>query len=147
MISDIPIHLLVALGELQRGVAEIAGAPAHERIVAYHATVGIPGNDEIAWCSAFVNWCVEQAGLTGTGKANARSWLAWGKEIKTPQLGCVAVFRRGTGWQGHVGFVLDTSPSFITLLGGNQGDRVSVTHYGVGDLLGYRIAHTPQVLA
>jgi uncharacterized protein (TIGR02594 family) len=138
MRPELPLSVLFALGELQRGVREITGAASNDRIAMYLATVGQPGNDEIAWCSAFVNWCVEQAGLGGTGKPNARSWLSWGKQVVTPIFGDIAVFRRGTGWQGHVGFVLDVSTSLIMLLGGNQGDRVSVSQYGIAELLGYR---------
>jgi uncharacterized protein (TIGR02594 family) len=136
----LPKPLLFALGELQRGVREIAGAAADERISMYLATVGQGKSDEIPWCSAFVSWCVEQAGFASTGMANARSWLLWGKKVITPQLGDVAVFRRGTGWQGHVGFVLDANHGLVTLLGGNQSDRVCVSHYGVADLLEYRRA-------
>ena len=138
--AGVPLHLLLALKELSRGVAEIPGAPADARIALYLASVNQPGSDEIPWCSAFVNWSIVEAGGVGTGKPNARSWLAWGKETLLPQLGCIAVFRRGTGWQGHVGFVLDAHGPIVTLLGGNQSDRVSVTHASAAELLGYRVA-------
>jgi uncharacterized protein (TIGR02594 family) len=136
------LHLLLALKELGLGVAEIPGAAANPRIALYLASVGQPGSDEIPWCSAFAHWCITEAGGIGTGKPNARSWLAWGKEIQVPQIGAIAVFKRGTGWQGHVGFVLDVSPGRVCLLGGNQGDRVSVAMYGAAELLGYRRAMT-----
>ena len=48
--------------------------------------------DETPWCSAFVNYCMEQAGIRGTRKANARSWLDWGDmSLRSPQLGCVVI--------------------------------------------------------
>ena len=139
MAPDLPLALSFALAELGLGVRELPGAPTHERIAKYLTSVGQPADDEIPWCSAFVNWCVTQTGVNGTNKPNARSWLDWGLQLITPQLGCIAVFRRGSkAWQGHVGFVLDTSSSWVTLLGGNQEDRVKVSQYGVGDLLSYR---------
>jgi len=131
--------MIVALEDLGRGVAEIAGSPAHPRIALALASVGQPGSDEIPWCSAWVNLCITEAGGVGTNKPNARSWLEWGRRILTPQLGLVAVFKRGTGWQGHVGFVLDVSASQVMLLSGNTGNRVSVAPFSMGDLLGYRV--------
>ncbi len=136
----LPKVLLIALEELQRGVAELPGAPSHDRIKLYLASVGQPGNDEIPWCSAFVNWCVEVAGLVGTKNATARSWLKWGQEILTPQFGAIAIFKRGTqAWQGHVTFLLYANETWAYVVGGNQSDRVSVARYPIADLIGLRI--------
>src|SRR5262245_39966632 len=52
----------VALEELAHGVAEIAGPESNPRILEYHASCTLHAtNDDVAWCSAFANWCVTQA--------------------------------------------------------------------------------------
>lgn len=72
---------------------------------------------------------------------NARSFLNWGTETTEPQLGDIVVLSRGDpdGWKGHVGFFkgFDANGD-ILILGGNQGDSVSVSSYSKDRLLGYR---------
>ena len=94
-----------------------------------------------AWCAAFVNATLAKTGLDGTGRLNARSFLDWGSEVTEPQLGDIVVLSRGdpNGWEGHVGFFkgFDANGD-ILILGGNQGDSVSVSAYSADKLLGYR---------
>lgn len=95
---------------------------------------------QTAWCAAFVNATLSKTGLDGTGALNARSFLDWGEEVTTPQLGDVVVLSRGTDPAlGHVGFFkgFDANGN-ILILGGNQGDEVSVKSYSADRLLGYR---------
>jgi uncharacterized protein (TIGR02594 family) len=123
------------------GVREVAGSGTNPRIAAYLAVVGAGSSDETAWCSAFVNWCMQQAGILGTLKANARSWLKWGNAcLAQPTYGAVTVLWRGNpnGWQGHVGFYAGSSGNHIVLLGGNQGNAVSLREYKKSRVLGYR---------
>ncbi len=94
-----------------------------------------------AWCAAFVNSALGAAGIQGTGKLNARSFLDWGEPVDTPQRGDIAVFTRGgnNSWKGHVAFFDSVNPDgSINVLGGNQGDQVSVKAYAADRLLGYR---------
>lgn len=96
-----------------------------------------------AWCAAFVNATLQQSGVEGTGRLNARSYLDWGQEVSQPQRGDVAVFSRGdpNGWQGHVGFFDGyNEDGTIRVLGGNQGDAVSIANYDANSLLGFRRA-------
>lgn len=98
-----------------------------------------------AWCAAFVDATLRQSGSQGTGKLNARSYLDWGEEVTNPQEGDIAIFSRGdpNGWQGHVGFFKGFNPDgTINILGGNQGDSVSIAQYSPNNLLGYRRAPT-----
>lgn len=134
--------LEVALAELTRGVAEVPGPANNPRIGEYLLLVGEAPDDATPWCSAFVNWCHRQAGLQGTGKANARSWLHWGTPTGAPTLGDVVVFWRGSrvSWEGHVAFYLGESGGTVIVVGGNQGNRVSVTAYSKEQVLGYRRA-------
>ena len=131
--------LHIAIDELLLGVSEVAGPAFNPRIALYGATVGLAPDDETAWCAAFANWCLREAGFDGTGKPNARSFLAWGV-ASHPVPGAFAVLWRGSpgGWQGHVGQLLGRSAMSVFLLGGNQGDAVSVAAFPLDRVLGYR---------
>ena len=135
----------IAREELALGVAEIRGDADNPRIIEYHATCTLRAtNDETAWCSSFVNWCVIQAGLKGTNSAAARSWLPWegGRAVPAPTLGCITVLSRGKPWQGHVGFFVSETDSHVTLLGGNQSNAVSEAAYAKSRVLSYIVPRT-----
>lgn len=103
-----------------------------------------------AWCAAFVNASLSQAGQQGTGSNMARSFLNWGEAADTPQRGDLAVFSRGdpNGPYGHVGFFDGYNPDgTIRVLGGNQGDAVSMANYDPSSLLGFRRAPGGNALA
>lgn len=92
--------------------------------------------DHIPWCGAFVYYCVSQAGYKGArlgGKAS--NWEGWGKKLRKPVYGAVAVVKGG----GHVGFVVGKSGSSLQLLGGNQGDAVNVSSYSAGSATYYGV--------
>lgn len=133
-----PKWLTLARAEL--GVKEGAGAANNPRVVRYYDDAGHPevDHDDVAWCAAFVGAMLKRAGLPHSGSLAARSYLTWGKAITKPYPGCIAVFRRGKGWQGHVGFYLATGEKGIKILGGNQSDAVTITTMKPADLLGYR---------
>ncbi len=159
---EVPDWFEIAYRELASGVVETPGPQATQRIVQYHAkTSGRFRDDEVPWCSSFVNWCMAQAGIDRTNHAAARSWLWWGEALDVPVFGCVVVLKRGqanhgpgtrwpdatgSGWtypSGHVGLFVGlgastTGAGVIDVLGGNQGDRVSVRSYSVERVLGYR---------
>ena len=83
---------------------------------------------------------LEWSGIPSTRSAAARSYLDWGVELDIPRKGCVVVLWRGSkdGASGHVGFFLYQTKDKITLLGGNQGDKVSVQSYDIDRVLSYR---------
>lgn len=125
----------IAWQELAIGVKEVPGDENNPRIVMYHATTsGGAAPDETAWCSSFVNYCVERAGLAGTDSKWARSWheSRWGSDVTAnPREGDIVVFRRvGAGDDGgHVGFYLEQDDDTTLVLGGNQGNRISKSRY------------------
>lgn len=125
--------------ELILDVREVPGPEAHPRIKQYLATVGMPGDDEIAWCAGFANFVLKQEGIAGTGKPNARSFLAWGDPCAC-RVGAIVVFWRvdPKGWQGHVGFVVGISVETIFVLGGNQKNAVTISPFQTDTVLGYR---------
>jgi uncharacterized protein (TIGR02594 family) len=94
-------------------------------------------DDETPWCAGFVGGVLESCGIKSSRSAAARSYLKWGKAISTPIAGCVTVFSRGAA-NGHVAFFLERTASGIKVLGGNQGDGVSIATYPASRLLGYR---------
>ena len=137
-----PLWLAFARKELESDIEEVRGTRHNPKILQYHATTTLRAHqDETAWCSSFVNWCITQADLKGTDRANARSWLSWGVPLSQPKKGAVAVFWRGKsndGVTGHVGFYLEDSGSTVKLLGGTQGDRVSMKDQTMKKFLGFR---------
>lgn len=106
-----------------------------------------PGKGRIRdWCSAFVNYCLHRAGVSHTGSALAGSFVKedrWHFDaLEEPRVGCVIV--TGNSSPAHVGFLADfkglpTNPGGnvhnghkvrISLLGGNQSGRVSISSDG-----------------
>ncbi len=134
--------LKIAFNEI--GVEEITGEQHNPQVLKYAEETGIQGitSDEIPWCSTFVNWVAWKAGLHYSGKPNARSWLNIGTRASSPEPGDVVVFWRESpqSWKGHVGFFLGLSPDRkrVYCLGGNQGNRVSVSAYRLNTVLAYQ---------
>lgn len=128
------------IAEAELGTKEIPGSQHNPRIVEYHATTSLAAtNDETPWCSSFVNWCVQQAGIEGTNSAAARSWIRWGKKLSTPRKGCIVVYSSSRGpTSGHVGFFEGFRGNQILTLGGNQSNTVNFASYPSSRLLGYR---------
>ena len=132
------------------GVKEVAGAVHNPQIVAMlRLDTPAINSDEIAWCSAFVNYVAWLLRLPRSKSLAARSWLTVGtpvplSEAKTGQ--DVVIIRRGTthgpevvsGAPGHVGFFAGLEGDRILILGGNQGNQVSIARFPAEDLLGIR---------
>lgn len=134
--------LKIAFNEL--GTEEIVGTEHNPEVLKYAKETKIKGitSDEIPWCSTFVNWVAWKSGLQFSGKANARSWLNIGTKVTSPEPGDVVVFWRESpqSWKGHVGIFLGVSPDRkrVYCLGGNQGNRVSVSAYRLNTVLSYQ---------
>ena len=134
-----PRWLATAWAEL--GQREVAGATDNARIRAFFRDVGHPPSlhDEVAWCAAFAGACLERAGHASTRSLMARSYLRWGAALDEGRFGAVAVLSRGSDpAAGHVGFLLGETASHVVLIGGNQGDAVSVAAFAKTRLLGFR---------
>lgn len=101
-------------------------------------------NDEIAWCSAYVNGIAKEAGYDhfpdNHGSALAREWLKKGIEVETPEPGDVTILWRGSkdAITGHVGFFIRENQTHVFLLGGNQSNSVNITAFPKSRVLGYR---------
>ena len=131
----------------QFGVSEIAGAEDNPEIQKYYREAGQRAelHDEVAWCAAFAGAMLFRAGETHTGSLLARSYLNWGTPLDAPRVGAITVLERGSDpGAGHVGFLVGVSKAKVLLLGGNQGNKVSVAAFDIGRVLAYR---WPQVNA
>lgn len=131
----------IAAGEI--GVKEIHGSQHNPRILEYQEMTGLTfGNDEVAWCSIFANWCALQANLPRSNAANARSWLNVGRKTSFPVPGDVVVIWREspTSWKGHVGFFMGYTHDGkdIFILGGNQDDEVNIQKFDINRVLEFR---------
>lgn len=127
--------------------AAMVGLDEHSSREQIHNLIGV---DPVSyqWCAAFVNSILKLHNIPGSETVSehpltARSFLKWGIPVSEPQLGDIVVFERnGNGWQGHVGFFIETTvvegvPSYI-VLGGNQNNEIGYDTYPISRLLGIR---------
>jgi uncharacterized protein (TIGR02594 family) len=127
---------LLSVARSQLGISETENP---SRIVEYHRETKLPKayhTPQTSWCGSFLSWVFARAGVSGVQSAAARDWLRWGKPSPKPVMGCVMVFSRGNSpSSGHVGFFVgEEGPNYL-ILGGNQGNKVSVAKYSKARLL------------
>lgn len=134
------------------GIRELAGPDDHPLILWWLSLCGFDfhSHDEIPWCSAFTNGIAWELRLPRSKSAAARSWLGVGRPIPLTQArpaDDVVILARGTGPQpgpdrldapGHVGWFGGVQGDRVLLLGGNQGDGVSLASFPVSKVLGVR---------
>lgn len=136
---DQPRWLEYAWADLR--LAETPGSGNSAKVVRYFAEVGHDAvtDDETAWCAAFLGACLERAGIHSTRSLMARSYLGWGAAVAEAPYGAIAVLSRGFDPRlGHVGFLVGSTSAQIMLLGGNQGNSVSVEGFPRSRLLALR---------
>lgn len=138
------------LAERFVGIEEVGGQVDNPQIMSMLKLDNTwPENDEVPWCSAFVNYICWLARLPRSKDLRARSWLTIGKGITLDDAvpGDIIVLQRGTGEQpgpevidapGHVGFYAGRTSDLIEVLGGNQSDTVKISRYPKSRLLGVR---------
>lgn len=90
------------------------------------------------WCGMILAEWMLDCGIEPPPNAfRAKAWATWGVELTVPVLGCVAVFGRVGG--GHVGLVTGVDArNRLIVLGGNQGDAVSLVPFDRSRVLAYR---------
>lgn len=97
------------------------------------------GEDDsrLPWCGGFMAYVMDRCGIAyPSAYASAKAWLQWGTPLAGPCVGAVVVFTREGG--GHVGLVLGRdSRGRLLVLGGNQGDAVSVAPFDLARVSGY----------
>lgn len=121
------------------GTQEVVGAKNNPEILAWAAECNIKGYnaDSIPWCGLFMAVVARRAGKDlPASPLWARSWAKWGAESPSAQLGDVLVFERGSG--GHVGLYVGEDSNCYHVLGGNQGDAVSIKRIAKSRILAVR---------
>ena len=127
------------VGEL----TELTGNEHHPFIQWCHLLCALGSNqpDETPWCSSWANGVCWLLRLPRSKSAAARSWLAIGLPIDLRAARVVydvVVLERGPAPQGHVGFFAGQDDAHVFVLGGNQGDAVSVAPFPKERVLGVR---------
>lgn len=137
-----PCWLAIARREIC--TREDPGRESNPKIVEYHQVTSLRSQDDATpWCSAFVSWVLEQAGIRSTRSAWAKSYLEWGNALDQPRIGAITVLHRGSGpptgkGTGHVAFYVEDRGESLGVLGGNQGNHVNIKWYSKSRLLAYR---------
>jgi len=133
MTSHEPAHLRAARTLI--GTRELPGIANSKLILAWAMALGARilgiayGADSVPWCGLFVAHCLRTAGVDLTGMkiaVRASAWAAWGTALPASGLvpGAILVFTRAGG--GHVGFYVGEDATHYFVLGGNQGDAISI---------------------
>jgi uncharacterized protein (TIGR02594 family) len=134
-----PAQSWMTIAEAEIGVRENAAVGQHnKRILEFHKATSLRATeDEVPWCSSFVNWVMVESGRTGTKSAAAKSWLNWGTEV-SPRSGAVTVIKKKVGGADkatgsssgfHVAFFVSATETHLRLLGGNQSDSVKYSNF------------------
>ena len=120
------------------GLKEVAGNVDNPQIMAMLKLDNEwPSEDEVPWCSAFVNYICWLTRLPRSKDLRARSWLLIGVPVSLAdaEIGDIVIIKRGGGdqpgpenttAQGHVGFYAGYIDGFVEILGGNQSDTVKL---------------------
>ena len=136
-LESAPRHFLKAI-ELF-GTTEIVG-PKHNPVILEWATetnLRHYTNDEIPWCGLYMAIVMKRANREVVkDPLFARNWAKFGVEVKEPMFSDVLVFSRGSG--GHVGFYIGEDKTSYHVLGGNQGDAVSIVRIAKDRLISSR---------
>lgn len=137
-----PTIAVTALDIAERfiGQKEMRGRLDNPQIMAMLKLVASwPQHDEVPWCSAFVAYVCWLLGLPRSTSLRARSWMEVGRTVplNAARPGFdVVILSRGHHPQGHVGFLSVLDGAEVHLLGGNQGNRVSIQNYPTTRVVG-----------
>jgi len=120
------------------GTKEFVGGENNPVILAWAKEIHrLYGEDSIPWCGLFIAVVAQRAGKPiPENPLWARDWAKWGNRAFTPKLGDVLVFSRGNS--GHVGIYVGEDVRCYHVLGGNQGDCVSIVRIDKARLLSAR---------
>jgi len=140
---DAPLWAWIAYTEHRR---TIAGQIDQARLGAYFSACQIALSAESygevpRWGSAFMCWCMEQAGVLSTRHVSGRTWLRWGKELQQPRYGAPAVYwvDDPKSLAARCGFWVGGTATWDYCLGGDHHTPApTIARYPRAALLGYR---------
>lgn len=138
-LSNEPAPLMILEALKLYGIKEVVGKENNPVIIRWAYECGIYDYkaDSIPWCGLFMAVVARRAKkYIPNYPLWARNWTKWGSHVEKPELGDVLVFSRGSG--GHVGLYVAEDDKTFHVLGGNQGDAVSITRIAKNRLLAAR---------
>jgi uncharacterized protein (TIGR02594 family) len=135
---QLPAHMQVAFNLI--GTKEIVGAKHNETILQWARDLGLGKvytNDEMAWCGLFFAHVMKEANRrVELNTKDPYDYLRALKYADMPgatkvakgdeRLGDILIFKRPEG--GHIGFYVSEATNSFSVLGGNQGNAVSLTN-------------------
>jgi uncharacterized protein (TIGR02594 family) len=141
-VTDVP-WMLKAKQELAKNIKE-SKTGSNPEIEKYFVDTTLGRQpDDVAWCAAFVSWCIKEsngAHMPVVFSARAADWLKNGKNLAGPQYGAIVVTRPlAPKSSGHVGFAMSWDGTNVTILGGNQGDAVCTKDFHIDVVRGWRM--------
>jgi uncharacterized protein (TIGR02594 family) len=127
-LGNLELPRMVAEGLKLYGTLEVPGAADNPTIIAWAKETGLSNvykHDATAWCGLYLAVVAKRAGKPVVqGPLWALNWSKFGVLKTPPGLGDVLCFKRPGG--GHVGIYIAEDPTAYHVLGGNQGDKVSI---------------------
>ncbi len=126
------------------GLKEVPGATANPQILAMlRLDDAWPADDAVPWCSAFVNFIAWLLRLSRSKSLAARSWLNVGKPIPLADAKAdadivILASSDKNVKRGHVGFFAGVEGDYVLVLGGNQGNSVSIARFHRSEIIGVR---------
>ena len=122
------------------GLKEIPGPRHNQTIIRWLGKLKAWwSDDETPWCGVFVAHCMQESWLPFPKfYMRAKAWSDYGSLLRRDRLapGAILVFDRAGG--GHVGFYVGEDAGHYFVLGGNQGNAVSVMKLGKTRLVASR---------
>lgn len=129
------------------GTREAVGSANSGTILGWAKMLGIKvlgivyNADSVPWCGLFVAHCLRAGGIDLAAMkigVRAKSWADWGANLGAAVLapGAILVFEREGG--GHVGFYVGEDATHYHVLGGNQGDAVTIMRLAKGRCIARR---------
>lgn len=114
------------------GTAEIVGPKHNSMIVGWFKGLKV-NDDETPWCGAFMDHVFRINGIAPPANSfRAISWSTWGIPC-TPQVGAVGIKKRDGGNHVYQIVGITADGQFYKALGGNQGNKVSITDIRVSE--------------
>ena len=119
----------MAIARSHLGTREVPGPKSNSKILAWLGKLGAWWReDSTPWCGTFCAAVMQEAGLPYPASwFRAKAWADYGANLRPHVLapGAILVFAREGG--GHVAFYAGEDATCYHVLGGNQGNAVSLT--------------------
>tara|TARA_R110000868_G_scaffold234980_1_gene488679 strand:+ start:1028 stop:1549 length:522 start_codon:yes stop_codon:yes gene_type:complete len=123
------------------GIKETLGKDNNPTILKWADELGLKNTytaDEIPWCGLFVAYVCHKADKEVVKNPLwARNWNKYGTQEVIAMFGDILVFERGAN-SGHVGIYVGEDDKCYHVLGGNQGDQVSIVRIPKARCIGIR---------